>query len=83
MSYMLIIAAVMSAAILGFVGMLVYASPNPMDQLAGRLIMAAAAAILVMTFFHRDPHVALILKVILVLTLLGTLWLLGRMFSFL
>jgi len=77
-----VVAAVISAGLLGFVGMLVYASPNPTDRLAGSMMMAAAAATLVMTVFHRNPFVAVILRIVVVVTLLGTAWLLARMFRF-
>ena len=81
MKLAVIIGAVIAALVLGLFGLLVYASPNPTDQFAGRLMMGGAVVVIVLTFFHQNPYVAVVLKVVIVVTLLGTIWLLWSMFG--
>ena len=47
--------AVLAGLVGAFIGVLVYASPRPSDQLAGKLIIAAAAAVVLLALFVDQP----------------------------
>ena len=52
---MLKLAAIISAVVAGFLGVMIYASPRATDQLSGKLIIAAAIAIIGLALFVDRP----------------------------
>ena len=78
MQILLVVCGIAAAALVGVLGLMVYASPNPNDQLIGKVVIASALGILVLTAFHRNAYAAAALWLVTASVVLGACWLLWK-----